>query len=1681
MAFRKVIETIQQREAEVYRKDPTRLQRDSQTTRHVVADHADRWLWELLQNCDDAKATKVFLYASAEEGLLFVADNGVGFQTTSIEAIRGAYYSDKTEGGTIGRKGVGFKSVYNLTDSPKIVIPRAEGVEFDAQKCAEWLRQNNLGTQYRLHQWIPFLVEWSDLVRQYPSLKQVEEGYSTVVVLPYKDNEVQKAVEEQIDHFSVYTLMTFRYLREIQGNLVSFELRYASQDNQITRASLIVDGQEQGYCIYNKVISGSQIPLEILDSLSEEDRKITVAGGVSLLVACPTEGTQLKPYSKNHHPKLHVFYPTNYPAPIPLLLHAEFLVKTDRTGIHPIHKSPFNQWIARQLAEAVVDFVESAYDPRIPSNYLSLLTPHSTEDGDVQSLQDCIFEVARQRLRLPDISSRTSLTPEKARFIAQSCLLPEVARSILSKTPLQSTLVHSSFDNDADAQKTLRKLGVEAITNEDIVQIITELAPALGSNDPQRLAACWVWINAWLEDNLHARREKAAELPLIPIDGQLYPRSALSSYYLSVPTEETTGLPAWIPVRVLDKHFCKVLFSLDANIGTLLSTLKIQDIEQKQIAQILGSLINRFWKQPEGSPYRFLRFIIQRATKRTWEANLLSELTECPVPAYDARKPGAVMPRKAKEVYFEQSGEGIDLSPLFKNSEEPFYFLVSDTRNWQEVTQLRNFATVSTVLTQLGVRQVRSNDIQKLLQSAIERYWEQPDDDPYRFLKFILVAQAKGFALQLDMLRTCPVPAHRIGEPEEILPRKACEVYLSPFIGGLSLTELFVPEDELYVVAPNWTSIVSASDSGEQAQSVISKLRVRQFTNSDVQQLMESAIERYWQSPSGDPYRFLSFLLKASQIQGFKADGQNLWDCPVPTYTVENPKQIVPHQAGYSFMGAAWDNPEVERFYTEMNPRVREIHFICPYEKMKELVFRDATPSKTEVRDILIALSAEAKPFVNYETVAKLEEIAEIPEVSDEWCSYITQRLKQSPVSSVEATVVYGVRMDILNDWQFRYLCCIIHENWQQIFENSKTSLINHRTGSSTRVEACWWYDFRHLACPPLRGAYWQSKRTPLKDCWIAHEGVRKVLHGLIPEIDTQQLSTSEDEQKAIATWLVKTVGVKHDWEDIDLDEWMEILNTRIPELLSPEDAGHRKRVSTCYQHFLKFAEECKVSTLSEEHLVLLCRKGGKYSYENAKEATIYLDDKPQYTKHFENEVFVLEMPSRRTSQAKRILGVTPISERLDVAVIISDDARSLSEQEFEIISKSLPYLFAWARHQDIDQSDTIKQRLQNSRWYCDPQLKEEIRLENLEPRTVEGEYWIEDDRVYLSAVQPEVIAKALAEMLDSEERADFIENILLRSEHAIRQKLYSEGLNDTDIKEALEEWFGMPQGEVDEDSFADEWHELYPSPAEQITPARSSVASPEITAGMQKQPPQTAVTKSTTAPNPSMHAQTAPSQASSRTPEESQYAPVGFTGQSNPLLYALPDEKGDSSEKSDTSSELKLVDPAQVEPDVRTAKQRKSATSAVSTRSPAEDRLSSASTTLTPEQRKQIEQVGRKLVRLQLERQGFEVFEMHEVNKGYDLLARRNGEEYHIEVKAHRLGASKITLTYAEYLEYQTQSEGGYKWQLWHVQYLEEGNKPQITIYNQIPVEALQENSFTVDLAMCWGEDISVVNETEV
>ena len=158
-------EAIREREIETYLRDKNRLFADYNLENEVSADYGGRFLWELLQNADDAMSP---------------------LQTPSADLI--------------GLKGIGFKSVLEITKKP-IIYSNPFHFYFSADDSIRLLKKRGIKNPPSITFRIPHdgsnIEDIIDLVDEYP----------TIINLPFLDTETYDKVESEMRKLDVFFLL----------------------------------------------------------------------------------------------------------------------------------------------------------------------------------------------------------------------------------------------------------------------------------------------------------------------------------------------------------------------------------------------------------------------------------------------------------------------------------------------------------------------------------------------------------------------------------------------------------------------------------------------------------------------------------------------------------------------------------------------------------------------------------------------------------------------------------------------------------------------------------------------------------------------------------------------------------------------------------------------------------------------------------------------------------------------------------------------------------------------------------------------------------------------------------------------------------------------------------------------------------------------------------------------------------------------------------------------------------------------------------------------------------------------------------------------------------------------------------------------------------------------------------
>lgn len=324
----------------------------------VRQQYTGRYPFELLQNANDASADKESIghkatFILTHEALL-VADMGAGFGPSQIRAICGLGRSTKDPRKTIGYKGLGFKSVGEITDDPQIFSGGA-GFRFDVLAVREQVAAlvGGIDPDQRLPVYaFPISMSLNDVGKDGDRIQSLlSSGYRTVFRLPFRNDVDRSVVAAHLGETLSPRLLLFLDSidqLELIGTTDDF-LATAVKQRQDDHVEVLVEAREETehWLVFNREVDIPEPELVVpLGDAWQNVERVRVAAAVPL----DDEGlpTRLDPQP------IHVYFPTEESSGYGLLLQADFSLELDRRRIAANPEAVrYNTWLAEQLGELI--------------------------------------------------------------------------------------------------------------------------------------------------------------------------------------------------------------------------------------------------------------------------------------------------------------------------------------------------------------------------------------------------------------------------------------------------------------------------------------------------------------------------------------------------------------------------------------------------------------------------------------------------------------------------------------------------------------------------------------------------------------------------------------------------------------------------------------------------------------------------------------------------------------------------------------------------------------------------------------------------------------------------------------------------------------------------------------------------------------------------------------------------------------------------------------------------------------------------------------------------------------------------------------------------------------------------------------------------------------------------------
>ncbi|MBS3030005.1 MAG: DUF3883 domain-containing protein [Dolichospermum sp. DET50] len=395
---------------------------------------------ELIQNADDNQYQNEViptLSLTIEAEKIIVQNNEIGFSEDNVRAICNVGRSTKTKvEGYIGEKGIGFKSVFRISDEPQIF---SNEFQFHFQTQDD---ENKLGfvTPY----WIETVPDYVD-------------SNLTNIILPLRESAKDDLGKlGEIEH----TLILFlRQLKTVKiDNIVDdkfHQITRLDKDEKIEIQETTESGLKT-HC-YKLVKKGLIVPESIQESKRENIKSTELILGFSLQEDGSAD-TRLEQ-------KVFAFLPTRSYG-FKFLIQADFLVPANREDIHK--DTQWNKWIRDNIASTFLFAIEKfKQDSNLQKTYYDYIPLHSEVKDEF--FASVVSEIHNQLKVSKCILSESG----KWQIPAHVVQVDEQVRKLISNTDLQELLNKEYIHPQVKAKfDLLESLGVKEFSFDDLLQFL---------------------------------------------------------------------------------------------------------------------------------------------------------------------------------------------------------------------------------------------------------------------------------------------------------------------------------------------------------------------------------------------------------------------------------------------------------------------------------------------------------------------------------------------------------------------------------------------------------------------------------------------------------------------------------------------------------------------------------------------------------------------------------------------------------------------------------------------------------------------------------------------------------------------------------------------------------------------------------------------------------------------------------------------------------------------------------------------------------------------------------------------------------------------------------------------------------------------------------------------------------
>ncbi|XP_039016487.1 protein NO VEIN-like [Hibiscus syriacus] len=588
-------------ESSMLKKQHARLGRALHCLSQELYSQDSHFILELVQNADDnvySESEEPTLTFILQESGIFVLNNELGFSAENVRALCDVGSSTKKgRSGYIGKKGIGFKSVFRVTDAPEI---HSNGfhVKFD-------ISDGQIGFV------LPTLVPPCN-VESFKMLFGGDTSYldnkywNTCIILPFRS-----VTSEGNDRNNIVSMFS-----DLHPSLLLFlhRIRCIMFRNMLNNSFVVMRKEIVGNGIVKVSCGGENMTWFVASQNLQADiihRDVQVT---EISIALTLQETDCGCYRPFLDPQpVFAFLPLRTYG-LKFILQGDFVLPSSREEVDV--DSPWNQWLLSQYPSLFVSVVRlfcslpcfQENPGKAVSVYMSFVPLVGEVHGFFSSLPRMIISMLR-------MSNCLILEGDKSKWVPSCKVLrgwTESARKLFPDPLLHEHLGLGYLDKDIILSDALaRALGIQDYGPEVLVQIISSLCQR--ENDLKHMGLTWIssWLNEFYTISFHSSGQKSMnceietvlvenlrKIPFIPLsdgtfssvdEGTIW----LHSDAINTGFEGELGLETFPTLYAKLRFVSPALFSKSAvsissvgNITSVLHNIGVQQLSAHEIIKV---------------------------------------------------------------------------------------------------------------------------------------------------------------------------------------------------------------------------------------------------------------------------------------------------------------------------------------------------------------------------------------------------------------------------------------------------------------------------------------------------------------------------------------------------------------------------------------------------------------------------------------------------------------------------------------------------------------------------------------------------------------------------------------------------------------------------------------------------------------------------------------------------------------------------------------------------------------------------------------------------------------------------------------------------------------------------------------------------------------------------------------